>query len=392
MQLAAGAPTSNSTTSKSDAALAGEIADLLDDDLGFSEDPSDNEIESTGDIEFDDEREPEAQEKDEKPDEEETKKPDEDKPDESEEEEGEESDKEESKESDKEEDEDKGEDDALETLADLAEDYGTDEATLLSTLQVPLADGTTIPLGEVISTYKDAPEAARIAAEVRDEKTSLAERSAAVAGREKDGMQQIAGLLDALITEVEGDTAALERLKDTDQLAYLQQKDALQTKRGIVAQGIQKLRQMDTDQTQRSNEELHTYRVEQARQVARDFPDWVNATSGEASELGLAAAKEIDAHLLSQGYTQEEIDNDLVDARQIKIVWQAAQYKKQAAKAKKINRKLVRQGSKKTLRARTARAGDGKKTKGAALRRRARTSGSDRDAAAVIFDSDILDD
>jgi hypothetical protein len=280
--------------------------------------------------------------------------------------------------------------DKIETLADLAREFDVEEATLTDHLQVALEDGTSVPLSSVISAYKEAPAAARIAQEVLTERETLRARSEELNQKETAGLQQLAGMVDILLGEIEGQRmtpAEFAKLEEEDPLLYLKKRDEHQRKSGAIAQAIQRLRQADTDQTAAAQKADADYRNAEARQVAAAHPEWVNPTTGNVTEAGMAAAKQIDAMLISHNYTQEEIDRDLVDRRQIEICWKASEYDRMKNKAPLALKRARKEGGEKVLKARARRGPDAhSKEKSQALRRRLAKTGSEEDAAEAILD------
>ncbi len=359
-----------------DASVEDQIGALLGDDLETIDGPADPEKGEAPDDDPDAKAAPDD-EPEEKPDDEPDDEPEE-KPDDEPDDKG----------------EGKDEPDAIETLADLAKEFDVDEATLTNHLQIEIADGENVPLSSVIAAYKDAPRAAEIAREVETEREALTARGVELTKKESEGIQELAAVTDVLLTQIEGEEKIdWARLEAEDKLLYLTKREEFQRKRGAIAQGIQKLRAHETEQAGVQQREKDEFGIAEARKVAAAHPDWVNS-AGRPNDVGIAAAKQIDAYLISQGYTQEDIDEQLVDHRQIQIAWKASEFDRLETKVKLRRREGAKKPSKgrKTLTARSTRpAGTRSTERSQKLRRRLANTGSDEDAAAAILDVIDLD-
>jgi len=291
----------------------------------------------------------------------------------------------------KEEEEEEEEPEAINTLADMAKEFEVDEDTLTSHVKVQLADGSEVSLKDVIESYKEAPAVTRIAEQVAADQEALKVRTQEVEKKETEGLQQLAAMTDALLSEFEGEKIDWAKLEEEDSLLYLKKRDEYTRKRHTIGQALDRLRAADTEWNRKQEEGRDQYGREEARKLVAAHPTWSDSRTGQPTEAGIAAAKQIDAFLLACGYTQDEIDRDLIDHRQIDIVYQASELDRLKKKVP-LARKRVREAPKSVLTARSQRReGSGKAERSQALRRRLAKTGAEDDAAAAIMDADILD-
>jgi len=283
---------------------------------------------------------------------------------------------------------------AIETLADLAKEFDVDEASLTDHIQIETADGEKVPLSAVLTAYRDAPRAAEIARDVETTRATLQTRGDELAKKETEGLQNLAALADVLLAEIEGDTVDWKQLEVDDKLLYLTKKDEFAKKREAVGHALTRLRTHDTESSANFQRERDEFAAAESGKVAAKHPEWLNQTTGQANEVGIAAAKQIDSYLMSQGYTMQEIDAELIDHRQIETVWEASEYRRLKAKMGLRRKGGEKKGQKtKTLTARSRREGsETGKQKSKALRRRLQKTGSESDAVESILDMGLLDD
>lgn len=273
-----------------------------------------------------------------------------------------------------------GEDDVINTVAELAETFEVDETEFLEHMHVPGREGEElVSLKSIIDNYRSGnveSEAGRVELEkerdelrasTEKELQSLQEATARIIGRIQT-QQEPEGGWDALRASNPGEYIRLKELHDSD--------------RAEAERAINLMNEAAARKERDDNAAYERHVAEQARKTFRLRPDWTNA------QVGKKAHEEINEYLQRHGFNQDIIEG-LVDANSIICVWKAAQYdKQQAAKPglRKRLSKLPRKHLAPTARNETAR-NDAQHKRRNAVREKFRKSGTPEDMAALLMET-----
>lgn len=213
-------------------------------------------------------------------------------------------------------------DDQINTFAELASVYEVDPTEFAEHLQIEGPDGQMHPLQEAITVFQTGPtenEAveAGIAAHV-------AETRKEIDAHMKNLVETTKGLLVRIQQEEKIDW---NRLKEEDIHSYVERREKYDQDRAAAQRAFDAF---DEEEARRAKEDerlMEQHRSEQARLIIRRMPQWRDP------EVAKAATADMQQAMKANGFTEEEF-SDLSDARQIIMVWKAAQFDKLQAKLK----------------------------------------------------------
>lgn len=273
-----------------------------------------------------------------------------------------------------------GEDDVINTVAELAQTFEVEEVEFLEHMQVQGRDGEgLVSLNTLVEHYRSGAvegESARVELEKEREtlRTShetemqgLQEATARIIGRIKN-QQAPEGGWDALRTSNPGEYIRLRELHDSD--------------RGEAEAAINLMNEAGARKEREDNAKYDRHVAEQAQKTFRLRPDWATEAIGKQAHI------EINEYLQRKGFS-DDIIAGLVDANSIICVWEAAQYiKLKAAKPalRKRLSKLPRKHLAPTARNETAR-NDAQQKRRDAVRDKFRKSGTVDDMAALLMET-----
>ena len=216
-----------------------------------------------------------------------------------------------------------GEEEQINTLAELAAVYDVDPTEFAEHLQIEGPDGQMHSLQDAISTFQTGPienEAveAGIAAHIAETRKEIDVH-----------MQKLVDTTKSLLVRIQQeeqiDWAAL---KDQDIHEYVARREKYDEDRAAAQSAFDAF---DEEEQRRAKEDERLQaqdRSEQARLIIRRMPAWRDP------EVAKVATSDMRHAMKSNGFTDEEFDG-LSDARQIIMVWKAAQFDKLQEKIKK---------------------------------------------------------
>jgi hypothetical protein len=275
----------------------------------------------------------------------------------------------------------KDEEDSVRTMSDLAKMFEVEEEELLNHLEIDSGDGSSVKLGTVISTYKNAPEAVRRWDELQNQQSAFVAESAQMRERTDVAVRDLASTAQALldITEEDFKDVNWKELEVEDPQSYLILKNKQAERGALVRNAIDKLRA--TEQMRLAEMNANTTKTRQAEMSSlhRKMPTWKD------TEVASEAMRDTQEYLTANDFTPDEI-NSISDHRHLLTAWKAAQYDKLKKNApKKIAKLRGLPKPKGVLRSGARRDSSGDAKKAAAKNfERLRQTGDERDAAKLL--------
>lgn len=273
-------------------------------------------------------------------------------------------------------DEAAGEVEVINTLAELAQSFEVEEQELLDHLQIEGPDGSMVPLSSAIQAFREGPQLDKaFQAEVEKARTELQKRA-------DEELGQLQQLTYRLIQRVEGQkepTGGWDRLRQENPAEYIRLREQQEAERADARAAMDALERHRAEREAQEAELAKRYEAEQGELLFKLRPDWQDPKAGRA------AFEEVQAYLSEKGFTPEQQAN-LVDARSIVTVWEAAQYRKLQQKKPELRKRLRRLPTKSVRQvARDERARETAAAKERASRfGRLRDTGRVEDAAALF--------
>jgi hypothetical protein len=258
--------------------------------------------------------------------------------------------------------------------------FEVDETTMLDHLQVDTGTGKQVSLSQVISSYRNAPEAVHQWEEFQGERAAFQQESAQYRANMDEAVRGLAvnaqTLLD--ITNEEFKDVNWKELETEDPQTYLILKNKEAERGAAVRMAIDKLRGAEQQRLTELQSNSVKNRKDEIATLHRKMPEWSD------KETAQEAMSDTNSYLAEEGYSQEEI-NGIVDHRYLLTAWKAAQFDKLKKQAPKKLQKLRGLPKPKTLRsgARRDTSGDERKKAQAKFDRLVKT-GDERDAAQLL--------
>ncbi len=269
-------------------------------------------------------------------------------------------------------------DDQINTLAELAAVYETEEAEFAEHLQIEGPDGEMHSLQTAITSFREGP--------VESEATAAAIATHVAESRKEidTHMQKLLETTQHMMVRIETQqNVDWDKLKEDDIHDYVARREQHDEDRAAAQRAFDAF---DEEKARRGKEDemlLDQRRQDQGRLLLRRMPSWRD------DAVAKTATADMQKYLLSNGFTEADWDG-LVDANQYITVWKAAQYDKSQAKLKKpgVITKLRGLPTRKTLAATTRREApapeSAAKQKGQGMLDRLKKEGSE-DAFAAFF-------
>ncbi len=213
--------------------------------------------------------------------------------------------------------------DQINTLAELAAVYEVDPTEFAQHLQIEGPDGEMHSLQDAITVFQTGPtenEAieAGIAAHVAETRKEIDVH-----------MQKMVDTTKGLLVRIQQDeNIDWEKLKSEDIHEYVARREQHDTDRAAAQSAFDAF---DEEEARRAKEDeglMDQRRREQARLIIKRMPAWRD------QKVAKAATADMQHAMKANGFSDEEFDN-LIDARQIVMVWKAAQFDKIQAKLSK---------------------------------------------------------
>jgi hypothetical protein len=272
---------------------------------------------------------------------------------------------------------DEGDDDAINSLGDVAKVFDVEEAEFLNHIQVDTGTGQKVPLSKVISSYRNAPAAVHQWEEFQGERASFQQEATQYREKMDATVRDLAvhaqTLLD--ITNEEFSGVDWKQLETEDPQTYLILKNKESERGAVIKQAIDKLRGAEQQRLTDLQANSVKTRKDEIAKLHGKMPEWSD------KEKAQEAMSDTQEYLVAEGFNAEEI-NGIQDHRYLLTAWKAAQYDKLKQQAPKKLQKLRGLPKPKTLRsgARRDTSGDERK-KAQANFDRLKKTGDERDAA-----------
>lgn len=271
--------------------------------------------------------------------------------------------------------------DEIKTTADLAKMFEIEETALLDNLQVDTGDGKRVALSAVLSTYKNAPEAAQRLDKLAAREQQFEAESTQLRTQTDAQLREMAAHTQVLLdmTQEEFKDVDWKRLEVEDPSHYLILKERHRERGGAISGAIEKMKAIEHERAGEMQTASAKNRSAEISALHTKMPDWADP------EIAKAAMTETNEALTGYGFSQEEI-NLLSDHRYLLVAYDAAQYRKlqkQAPQKLESLRKLPKTTS--VLRS-TARRDTGAAAQKTAQKNmdRLRKTGDERDAARIF--------
>ena len=216
-----------------------------------------------------------------------------------------------------------GDADAVNTISDLAKMFEVEEKELLDNLQIDTGDGKSVPLSQVISSYKDSPEATRKLADIQAREVAFEAESSQLRIKTDDHIRELALHAQTLLdmTNEEFKDIDWKVLEEQDPQRFLIMKEK-QRERGRAIQGaIEQMKKVDTNRSEQMVTAANTHRASEMVKLHTKMPAWTDES------VAKAAMTETSQFLSEAGFSQEEI-NAITDHRYLLVAYDAAQYRK----------------------------------------------------------------
>lgn len=274
-----------------------------------------------------------------------------------------------------------GEEEGINTLADIAQVFEVEEKELLEHLQISSPNGETVALGEVIKTWRDAPAATRDYEQLKLQREAFLQESAQLRERTDQATRDLAAHAQALldVTQEEFKDIDWKTLEQEDPQSYLILKNK-SAERGALIQGaIEKLKFAEKQKLEEFQAQTVKTRATEIAALHEKMPEWSDP------EVAGAAMNETQQFLIASNFSQDEV-NTIGDHRYLLVAWKAAQFdklKKNAPKKMKKLRGLPKPTNALQAGARRDASADVRK-KAQAKFDRLKQTGDERDAAALL--------
>jgi hypothetical protein len=214
-------------------------------------------------------------------------------------------------------------DDEINTTAELAKMFDVEESAMLEHLQVDTGDGNSVALSEVISTYKNAPEAVTKWEDFKVREAAFETESAQLRSRTDESIRELAVHAQVLLdmTNEEFKDINWNELKDQDPSQYVFMKERQRERGQVIQAAIEKMKGMENQRTEETAATVQANRSAEISKLHVKMPAW--ADQAVAQE----AMTETSAFLAGAGFSPEEI-NGITDHRYLLVAYDAAQYRK----------------------------------------------------------------
>ncbi len=216
-----------------------------------------------------------------------------------------------------------GEEEQINTLSELAAVYDVDPTEFAEHLQIEGPDGEMHSLQDAISTFQTGP------AENEAVEAGIAAHIAETRKEIDVHMQKMVDTTKGLLVRIQQEEQIdWDALKEQDIHAYVARREKFDEDRAAAQAAFDAF---DEEEQRRAKEDERLQeqdRSEQARLIIRRMPAWRD------QDVAKVATSDMRHAMKANGFTDEEFDN-LSDARQIIMVWKAAQFDKLQEKIKK---------------------------------------------------------
>jgi hypothetical protein len=284
--------------------------------------------------------------------------------------------------------EEEGED-ALYTIEGLAKALEVDESVFLQHVTIDGPEGK-VPLSQVLSTYRSAPEAVRQFQELGNQRAQLDTDRAQLQNDRAQGLQNLHTMAEILHREIESEFADIDwkQLEQDDSQQYVLMRQKHQEKRDKIKLAIDTLNQEAGKHQQEQIRARDEFRVNEVKHLQSKIPDW------REPAVARKAMDQVEQFLRSSGFNEQEIA-ELEDHRMVLVAFQASEFHRMKSQTPMKVKKL-RSLPKPNMKGSSARPDDvseSVRAQKAAQKGydRLRSSGDVRDAASLIEEFGGLD-
>jgi hypothetical protein len=269
----------------------------------------------------------------------------------------------------------------IQTLSDLAKMFEVEETEMLDQLQVDDGRGNTVNLSDVLTSYRQAPEAVQRYEEMKAQQIAFQAEAAALRERTDNSMRDLAvnaqALLDITTEDFKDINWKALEVEDPQQYLILKNK---QSERGAVIQGaINKLKAAEQQRITDLQASGGKDRQTEVAALHRQMPAWSDPA---VAQVAMADTQQF---LAASAFSPEEI-NAISDHRYLLVAWKASQFDKLQKNApKKLAKLKSLPKPKNVLRAGARREASGDTRKQAQKNfDRLKETGDERDAARLF--------
>lgn len=278
-------------------------------------------------------------------------------------------------------DAEESDDDAIDTLADLAKMFEVEESELLSSLHIASENGERIPLAKIIETYKNAPEAARNREAFKAREAAFESEAVQLRMRTDESIRELAIHSQVLLDMTNEEFADINwnQLKVEDPAQYVFMKERQRERGEAIQAAIEKMKSLDGQRKTEMATAVHANRSAEISRLHAKMPEWVNP------EIAQVAMAETATFLTDAGFTQDEINN-ISDHRYLLVAYDAAQYRKLQKQAPEKLSKLRGLPKTKSVLRSTARRDPSRDAQSNVQKKfdRLKQTGDERDAARLF--------
>jgi hypothetical protein len=228
----------------------------------------------------------------------------------------------------------------IETFAQLAQAYEQEPDVLLAHLTVPDAEGNEVPLAEIVSAFRKAPEAVRIANEVQAKEAELEAQIQENTRVHDAAIEHLRETTIKMVEEVEQEKpltdAQWDELRESDPEQYLLQRDKYTRRREAFEASLQ---QLQADEDARAADRKK-FRVAEMRKVIAKIPAWHDKEKGEPSKLMETEIGQIQTYCQGLGFTEDQFE--LLDDSRVMLAMRNAMLYDQLESQSSLTLKRVR--------------------------------------------------
>lgn len=224
-----------------------------------------------------------------------------------------------------------GDNDVIDTVADLAASFEIEENDFLDHLQISGREGEeAVSLSTMVDHYRNAPaETEAVRTEIETERTKIRATSDEFLTR----LQDVTARIVARVDQQREPDGGWEKLRASNPAEYIRLRELEQSDRAQASESIALMREETERRSKEDDAVYDRYVRAEADKTFRLRPDW------KTPAVAKAAHDDINSYLTGHGFEQEQVDQ-LVDANSIICVWKAAQYDKQQAAKPGVRKRL----------------------------------------------------
>jgi hypothetical protein len=196
-------------------------------------------------------------------------------------------------------------DGVIRTTADLAATFEVEEPQLLQSLSIVGADNQLVPLAEVIENYKQAPDAAAVAAQRATLESDFAAKRTELQQVHDATMHQTAELAAVLQAQLAADQKTPREwaeMQATDSERYANERLVAMERENALRTAVTHLRERAAARETAQKNQAEEFRTAELPKIHSIHPELANPATAGAHQAKIATL------LGSAGFTQSEID------------------------------------------------------------------------------------